>query len=184
MKAIRHCLALAAIVIALPVRAQDKPASPSTHHTTEPDHSPSAQFITAGSPDPDTLLLQIDLKVTLQQYERLRTEAAEAELQLEIGELATPDPRVEEARKALAEMKVREKSQRVSKEELKEADDNYKIAQIRAEDNLKRRYQVLRSMADRARADAYKLAETLAKRAKDAARIQPQPQPQPSTPQG
>ena len=144
-----HCLTLAAILIALPAFADDRPQP----------HSPPS--------DPETMLMQIDLKVTLQQYEKLRTEAGEAELQLALGEAGTPDPAIKEARMALAEMKEREKSQRVTKEELKEADDNCKIAQIRAEENLKRRYQVLTEMAARARADAHKLATELAKHAKE-----------------
>ena len=134
MKPIRHYVTLAAILIALPAFADDKP---------QPSTLPA---------DPETMLLQIDLKVTLQHYEKLRTEAGEAELQLVLGEAGTPDPAIGEARKALAEMKEREKSKSVSKEELKEAEDNYKIAQMRAEDNLKRRYEVLTKMADRARA--------------------------------
>ena len=149
MKTIRHCLALAALLIALPGFADDKPAPLNL------------------SSDPETMLMQIDLKVTLQQYEKLRTEAGEAELQLALGEAGTPDPAVGEARKALAEMKEREKSKSVSREELKEADDNYKIAQRRAEDNLKLRYEVLTKMANRARAEARLLATELAKHAKE-----------------
>ena len=160
-----HYLTLAAILIALPAFAEDRPQP----------HSPPS--------DPETMLMQIDLKVTLQHYEKLRTEAGEAELQLALGEAGTPDPAIKEARMALAEMKEREKSQRVSKEELDEAEKNYKIAEAWAEEKLKRRYQVLTDMAARARAEARKLATELAKRTKDAALIHPQPQPKSSAPQ-
>lgn len=164
MKPIRQYLTLAAILIALPAFADDKP---------QPLPLPS---------DPDLLILQVELKVTLQQYEKLRTEAAEAELHLELGDAAASDPAVEEARKALAEIKAKDKSQRVTKEELTEAKITYEIAEKRAFENMKHRHEVLRSMAVRARDDAHRLADTLAKRAKDAARIPPQPQF--STPQG
>ena len=165
MNPIRHCLTLAAILIALPAFAEDRPQP----------HSPPS--------DPETMLMQIDLKVTLQHYEKLRTEAGEARLQLALGGAGTPDPAVEEARKALTEMNEREKSKSVSKEELDEAEKNYKIAEARAAENLKRRYQVLTEMADRARMEARELAKELAKRTKDAALIHPQPQPKSSAPQ-
>ena len=64
-----------------------------------------------------------------------------------------------------------------------EAEDNYKIAQMRAEDNLQRRYQVLTKMAESARADARQLAEKLATRTKESAPVHPQPQPKPTAPQ-
>ena len=165
MKPIRHYLTLAAFLIALPAFAGDKP---------QPLPLPS---------DPELMLMQIDLKVTLQQYEKLRTEAGEAELQLALGEAGTPDPSIEEAHKALAEIREKDKSKRVPEKELKEAEDNCKMAEIRAEEKLKRRYQVLTDMASRARAEARLLATELAKRAEQAAPIHPQPKPQPSAPQ-
>ena len=160
-----HYLTLAAILIALPAFADDRPQP----------HSPPS--------DPETMLMQIDLKVTLQQYEKLRTEAGEAELQLALGGAGTPDPAVGEARKVLAEIEEREKSKSVTKGELQTAHENYQLAEAWAEEKLKRRYQVLTDMAARARAEARKLATELAKRTKDAALIHPQPQPQPSAPQ-
>ena len=57
MKIIRRCLTLAAILIALPALADNQ---------SQP--SPLAA-------DPDLLMLQTDLKVTLQHYEKLRAEA-------------------------------------------------------------------------------------------------------------
>ena len=80
MKFIRQSLTLAAFLLALPALAEDKPATPRTGGP-ESDRLATGQSAPAVAVDAEVMLMQIDLKVLLQHYEKLRTELYDVEFQ-------------------------------------------------------------------------------------------------------
>lgn len=142
MKPVRHFLTLAATLIALPAFADDKPL-------------PLNQ-----SADPETMLMQIDLKVALRQYERLQSDLYEAELQLALVENGALDTAAAEARQALAKTEYSE----APREEVERARKRYSDSKLVEVDRLKARLIVLKETAKVTRDKANAIAKALATR--------------------
>jgi len=144
-----HCLILAALALALPAFADEKVA------TTEawPMSATSLR-------NPGRLLREIDFKVLLQHYEKLKTEAAETRVQLALVGAGDSNAAITGAEKALATV---ENDKSASKEDLEKAKRKYEDFVAREQARLKTRLSVLEELTAEVRKEAQVIAEILAK---------------------
>ena len=236
MKSIRHCLTFAALCLALPASADDKPAPKPTpdkpadgvpldkaangvliftgssdkpiagtlnitktgaRTLTLSGTKPAGGTITidtaggggstlvfnagnlasdglslpsAPATDAEGLLLMIDLRVTLQHYEKLTTEVNETQLQRQLallGDSVGPqDSPLADAMKA--ERKLRAETA-ATKEDLQAADKRVRALLGAEADKWQRREDVLGKLQSEFRARVAGLADEISKRAKDSA---------------
>jgi len=145
------CLILTAFSLVLPAVAEE----PSL--TTD-----GARAMTLSAANPRRMLMEIDLKVLLRHYEKLKTEIGETEVQLALASAGDQNAAMTEAAKALAAV---ENNKSVTKDDLEKAKVTYGKAIAREHDRLKMRLQVLTDFSSMARKEAEALAQELAKEA-------------------
>lgn len=144
-----HCLILAAFALVLPAVAEE----PSLAFD-------GARALSLSAANPKRMLMEIDLKVLLRHYEKLKTEIGETEVQLALARAGDQDAVMTDAAKALAAV---ENDKGATKEDLERARDRYAVAITKELDRLKMRLQVLTELNAMVRKEAEVLAQELAK---------------------
>jgi len=157
MKHILYCSALALFLLAPSAIAGE-------------ERAPVSQ-INVG--DPERMLMEIDLRVLLQSYEKLRTELRESELQMALIEVGAFDLATVDAKKALAD---KENDKTVTQADLELAKKKYEDSMRREQDRIKSKIQVLDELAARTRVEAKAVAKDLMERPQNEAKPAP-PQP-------
>jgi hypothetical protein len=143
-------LFLAAFALVLPAMA-DEP-----RQTVEDPHA-----LPVSVSNPERMLMEIDFKVLLRHYEKLKTEIGETEVQLALAEAGELDATMMDAAKELA---LVENDKTASKEDLDRAQRRYKESLAREHDRLRSRLQVLETIVRNVRKEAEFLAQELTKR--------------------
>ena len=198
MNPTRHYFTLAALCLALPASAEDKPATgallinrSATSVLTLSGDKPETEgtlLLANDKPvpalpiDPEMMLLQIDLKVALQHYEKVKTELSGLPLQAELARFGDGPGRspIADERKAL---RKKQEDPATTKEELQAAEQRVREALEADGEKWRSRRSLLAEEADRFRRQIQELAKEINQRAKDSAasKLQPAaPQPKPA----
>lgn len=111
--------------------------------------------------DPERMLIEIDLRVLLQSYEKLKTELRETELQMALIKVGAFDLATVDAKKALAD---KENDKTITQADLEVAKKKYEESMSREQDRIRSKIQVLELLAADTRHEATRVAKELAER--------------------
>jgi hypothetical protein len=150
MKTMLHCAILAALVLMRPAFAAEPSAAPEITFTSP-----------VSTTDPERMILEIDLRVLLQHYEKVKTELNETKLKLALVEGGALDLESAEAKQ---EFLVKKSYKGATREELEEIDQKHDRSLLKEQEKMKARVEVLENVAATTRKQAAALAEDLAKR--------------------
>jgi hypothetical protein len=128
------------------------------------DQAADQPSLTVQSPGADAqqLLGEIDLRVLLQHYEKLKTEIQQTKLQMALQEAGAVDPATADAAKELA---AKQYDKTATPEEKDMARKKYEESVRTESEKIKTRFQVLENLADTTRKEVEVLAGVQAARA-------------------